>query len=85
VSSILDICSKQPWDIHDQNDVEEEIKEFRPQFEDNLQEDVPTHPYKIYRDIVESQELTEKERAALYHLKNEYSDKWKEDKRGELQ
>jgi len=37
---------------------------------------VPTHPYKIFRDIVESNELSDEEKVALEHMKDEFSEKW---------
>jgi pyridoxine/pyridoxamine 5'-phosphate oxidase len=83
VSQLWDICSKQPWEIHDREEVQDEILEYRPRFEEEIQKEIPTHPYKIYRNLVESQELTEKEKAALHHLKDEYTDKWEQKKRGE--
>jgi pyruvate/2-oxoacid:ferredoxin oxidoreductase alpha subunit len=84
MSELWDIGQSQPWDIHDEDEVEEEIEEYRPRFEENLQEEPPTHPYKIYRNIVESQELSEKQKAAVYYLKDEYADKWKEAKKDEV-
>lgn len=60
--------------------LEEKVAQHREKFEDdfreNMEEDVPIHPYKIYRDIVESQELTDEERIALEFMKDEFSDRW---------
>jgi 3-hydroxyacyl-CoA dehydrogenase len=82
VSDLWDIAPQQPWDKHGREEVQKEMEEYRPRFEETLQEEPPTHPYKVYRDIVESQELTEKEKAAIYHLKDEYAKKWREEKTG---
>lgn len=49
---------------------------FEETFEKNMNEDVPTHPYKIYRNIVESNELSDEEKVALQHMKDEFSNKW---------
>ncbi|MFB6204731.1 MAG: hypothetical protein ABEJ69_03755 [Candidatus Nanohaloarchaea archaeon] len=60
--------------------LEEKVEQHRDKFEDefrqNMQEDVPTHPYKIYREIVESRELSDEERIALEFMKDEFSEKW---------
>jgi len=85
VNSILDIGRTYPWDKYPEDKVQEEMQEFRDRFEEEIQSDIPLHPYKIYRNIVESQELSLKEQAALHHLKDEYTEKWKEKKRGENQ
>lgn len=58
--------------------VEEHRHKFEDKFMENMQEDVPTHPYKIYRQIVESNELTDEERIALDQMKDEFSDRWQE-------
>jgi len=86
VSELWDIGRTHPWDEYSEEEVQEEIELYRPVFEENHQREIPTHPYKIYREIVETQELTVLERAAVHHLKDEYADKWKEKKqKGENQ
>lgn len=84
MSELWDIGKTQPWDLHDKEEVQEEIQEYRPRFEETLQQDIPTHPYRIYRDIVENQELSAEEKAAVHHLKDEYADKWKQKKKQEV-
>lgn len=49
---------------------------FRERFEQNMDDDVPTHPYKLFRQIVENNELNDEERVALEHIKEQYSDEW---------
>ncbi len=60
--------------------LEEKVEKHRDKFEDkfrnNMDEEVPTHPYKIYRNIVESKELSDEERIALEHMKDEFADQW---------
>ncbi|MFB6292363.1 MAG: hypothetical protein ABEI58_03125 [Candidatus Nanohaloarchaea archaeon] len=56
--------------------VEQHRDKFEEEFRKNMNKDVPTHPYKIYRNIVESNELTDEERIALEHMKDEFSEKW---------
>jgi hypothetical protein len=60
--------------------LEEKVEKHRDKFEDdfmeNMDEEVPTHPYKVYREIVESQELTDEERIALEQMKDEFSERW---------
>lgn len=58
--------------------VNEHRHKFEDQFQENMDDDVPTHPYKIYREIVESNELTDEERVALEQMKDEFSDRWQE-------
>ena len=78
------------WDIGDSKldeDPSDELMEkhedeFRPAFDENMAEDVPTHPYKVYRSIVEDQDLSDEQKIVLRELKEEYSDKWMEMKRG---
>lgn len=64
----------------DNGEFQEMVKEHRHKFENdfkkNMNEDVPTHPYKIYRNIVESNELSDEEKVVLEHMKDEFSDKW---------
>jgi hypothetical protein len=84
VSELWDIGRSQPRDKHEETEVEEEKERFRSRFEENHGKEIPQHPYKIYRDIVGSKELSEEERAALYYLKDEYADKWEEAKRDEV-
>lgn len=65
--------------------IEEHGDKFRPRFQEALEEDVPTHPYKVYREIVEeAEELTTEEQAVLKDLKDEYVKKWLEKKRDEV-
>jgi hypothetical protein len=60
--------------------LEEKVSQHREKFEeefvDNMEKDVPTHPYKIYRNIVENQELSDEERIALEQMKDEFSERW---------
>lgn len=60
--------------------LEEKVEKHRDKFEgdfrENMDEEVPTHPYKVYREIVESQELTDEERIALEQMKDEFSERW---------
>ena len=51
---------------------------FQDRFEDNMQQEVPTHPYKIFREIVEANELSDEERVALEEIKEEFSGRWQE-------
>jgi len=64
--------------------MEEHGDKFRPRFEENLEEDVPTHPYKIYREFVENEELSDDEKAVLKALKDEYAEKWRDQKKEEV-
>jgi hypothetical protein len=81
---LWDIGRTRPQDKHSEEEVQDEIEEYRPRFQENHREDIPTHPYKIYRDIVENQELSVEEKAAVHHLKDEYADKWKQKKKQEV-
>ena len=56
--------------------VEEHRDKFESEFRNNMQQEVPTHPYKIYREIVENNDLTEEEKIALEHMKDEFSQEW---------
>ncbi|MFB6208648.1 MAG: hypothetical protein ABEJ56_00745 [Candidatus Nanohaloarchaea archaeon] len=56
--------------------VDQHREKFEPRFEDNMKEEVPTHPYKIYRNIVEQNELSDEEKVALEKMKDEFSEKW---------
>mgnify|MGYP000176086631 FL=1 len=56
--------------------VEQHREKFEDEFRKNMNEDVPTHPYKIYREIVENNDLTEEEKIALEHMKDEFSEQW---------
>ena len=56
--------------------VEKHRDKFECRFRNNMEEEVPTHPYKIYREIVENNELTEEEKIALEHMKDEFSEQW---------
>ena len=85
MSQLWDIGRTYPWDEYSEQEVKQEIQEFMDRFEEELEKEIPLHPYKIYRNIVESQELNAREQAALHHLKDEYTEKWKQKKRGELQ
>ncbi|MFB6144991.1 MAG: hypothetical protein ABEJ99_00625 [Candidatus Nanohaloarchaea archaeon] len=66
------------WKDNDQYEemVEEHRHKFEDKFEKNMSNDVPTHPYKIYRRIVESNELSDEEKVALRQMKDEFSEKW---------
>ena len=59
-----------------QDKVEQHREKFSEHFKQNMDQEVPTHPYKIYREIVESNELSDEERIALEHMKDEYSERW---------
>ena len=59
-----------------QDKVEQHREKFEKKFQKNMNEDVPTHPYKIYRNIVENKELSDEERIALEEMKDEFSERW---------
>lgn len=61
--------------------VQEHGEKFEDRFAQNHVKDIPTHPYKIYRRIVEENELSDEEKVALEHLKDKYADMWKAKKR----
>ncbi|MFB6191475.1 MAG: hypothetical protein ABEJ07_04250 [Candidatus Nanohaloarchaea archaeon] len=56
--------------------VEQHRDKFEDRFRNNMNQDVPTHPYKIYRNIVESNDLSDEERIALEEMKDEFADRW---------
>lgn len=60
--------------------LEEKVEQHRHKFEDkfkeNMSQDVPTHPYKVYRNILESKELEDEEKIALERMKDEFANKW---------
>lgn len=56
--------------------VDQHREKFEDRFRDNMDEEVPTHPYKIFRNIVENNELSDEERIALEQMKDEFSEKW---------
>lgn len=56
--------------------VQKHRDKFEKRFQQNMDEEVPTHPYKIYREIVENNDLTEEEKIALEHMKDEFSEQW---------
>ena len=56
--------------------VQKHRDKFEQRFQQNMSEEVPTHPYKIYREIVENNDLTEEEKIALEHMKDEFSEQW---------
>lgn len=58
--------------------VENQRHKFEDRFEDNMDKDVPEHPYKIYRNIVEENVLTDEETIVLEEMKDEYTNKWNE-------
>lgn len=58
--------------------VEEHREKFEEEFRDNMNKEVPTHPYKIYRNIVENKELNDEERIALEQMKDEFSERWQQ-------
>lgn len=62
--------------------VSEHRHKFEEEFRENMNKDVPTHPYKVYRDIVESNELSDEEKVILQHMKDEFSEKWQNLKQG---
>lgn len=59
-----------------QDKVEQHRDKFEERFKQNMNQDVPTHPYKIYRNIVESNDLSDEERIALEEMKDEFADRW---------
>jgi hypothetical protein len=59
-----------------QDKVEQHRDKFEDRFRNNMNQDVPTHPYKIYRNIVESNDLSDEERIALEEMKDEFADRW---------
>jgi hypothetical protein len=61
-----------------QEKVDQHRHKFEDDFRENMQEDVPTHPYKIYRNIVENRELEDEEKIALEHMKDEFAEKWQD-------
>ncbi len=58
--------------------VDQHRHKFEQDFRENMQEEVPTHPYKVYRNIVENRELEDEEKVALEHMKDEFADQWQE-------
>lgn len=58
--------------------VDQHRHKFEQDFKQNMQEDVPTHPYKVYRNIVENRELEDEEKIALEQMKDEFADRWQE-------
>lgn len=56
--------------------VEKHREKFEDRFQENMQQEVPTHPYKIFREIVESNDLSDEERIALEQMKDEFSEQW---------
>jgi hypothetical protein len=64
--------------------MEEHGDKFRPRFQENHEEDVSTHPYKIYREIVDNRELSDDEKAVLKALKDEYAEKWLDQKKDQV-
>lgn len=59
-----------------QDKVEQHREKFEEKFRDNMEQDVPTHPYKIFRNIVENKELSDEERIALEEMKDEFAERW---------
>lgn len=59
-----------------QEKVEQHRHKFEDKFKENMNRDVPTHPYKIYREIVESNELSDEEKVALEQMKDEFANEW---------
>lgn len=84
MASLWDIGKSRKEKLADQWEdsgvLEQKVEKHREKFEDefrkNMNEEVPTHPYKIYREIVESNELSDEERIALEHMKDEFSEQW---------
>jgi hypothetical protein len=68
----------------DGEEFEEAEEEFRPVFRKNhkkieQEDEVPRHPYKIFRDLVTSnRDLDSTDRIVIEALKDEYSEKWRE-------
>ncbi len=84
MASLWDIGKSRKEKLADQWEnngvLEEKVQKHRDKFEsrfrENMNQDVPTHPYKVYRNIVESNELSDEERIALEHMKDEFSEQW---------
>lgn len=93
MNSLWDISkttvSQREDELREENRFEEVVDEHREKFDSEfkeaLKEDPAPHPYKIYRNIVESRELETEEKMVLEHLKDRYSDKWENQKRGEIE
>lgn len=49
---------------------------FESYFKENMERDIPKHPYKIYRNIRDSNDLSDEEIVALEILKGMYTEKW---------
>ncbi len=58
--------------------VDQHRHKFEEQFQQNMSDEVPTHPYKVYRNIVESNDLSDEEKVVLEHMKDEFSDEWQQ-------
>lgn len=58
--------------------VEQHRDKFEDRFQENMSKDVPTHPYKIFRNIVENNELSDQERIALEQIKDEFAEEWQQ-------
>lgn len=59
-----------------QQNIEQHKEKFEDRFQENMNKDVPTHPYKIYRNIIESNELSDEEKVALENMKDEFAERW---------
>ncbi|MFB6199245.1 MAG: hypothetical protein ABEJ83_00065 [Candidatus Nanohaloarchaea archaeon] len=68
------------WKTKDkyQEKVDRHRDKFEDRFRENMNKEVPTHPYKVYRNIVEEKELSDEEKVALEQMKDEFSNKWQE-------
>ena len=58
--------------------VDQHRHKFEDKFRENMKDDVPTHPYKVYRNIVENRELEDEEELALEQMKDEFSEEWRQ-------
>lgn len=60
--------------------MEKHADRFRPKFEKEFSRDVPLHPYKIYKRIVDDPDidLGDEEMIVLERLKDEYTERWQQ-------
>lgn len=86
VPSIWDMGKSETEKLADEwkekGELQDKIDKHRGKFEDkfraNMKKDVPVHPYKLYREIVENKDLSESEKVVLEQIKDEFSEKWQD-------
>lgn len=85
--SIMDLDAESVEDYMTAEILEEHRSTFETQFQENQVQEIPTHPTKIERRIVENHgdELSIEEKAALRMLKKEYQEKWLKEKEQEIE